>query len=329
MCAMTGTEVFDDEMEFAPSYEDLKQLEDDLESGDVLAEPSYGGPYNSALDHYLAVALKTPLLNAEEEVALSRRIKSGDMIAHKKMVEANTRIVVNIARRLHRDNRVDLIDLIAEGNIGLMRAIDQYDPERGFRFSTYATWWIRQTIQRWIKNNVRTVRWPIHIHNRYTAYQRYLTEQGKGKLFCPVAAKEALGLTDKQFREVQALHNAEVSLTAPISEDGESQALVDLLMDSQAECAEDKAHSSTVRDTLERLMDEVLNPRQREVLRMRFAQQMTLQDVSDNLQKRISPERVRQVESEAIERLRRRLEFDGVTLHDFIQTMEVSDGLVA
>ena len=156
-----------------------------------------------------------------------------------------------------------------------------------------------------------------------------MTEQGKGKLFCPVAAKEALGLTDKQFREVQSLHNAEVSLTAPISDDGESQALVDLLMDSQAECAEDKAHSSTVRDTLERLMDEVLNPRQREVLRMRFAQQMTLQDVSDNLQKPISPERVRQVESEAIERLRRRLEFDGVTLHDFIQTMEVSDGLVA
>lgn len=256
----------------------------------------------------------SPLLTAEEEVYFSRLSLKGDESARKRMIESNLRLVVKIARR-YINRGLTLLDLIEEGNLGLIRAVEKFDPERGFRFSTYATWWIRQTIERAIMNQTRTIRLPIHVVKELNLYLRAARELTQ-KLDHEPTAEEIARMVDKPVADVKrmlGLNERVASMDTPIGV-GSDKSLMDTVADEGASDPADVLQDDDICSSLEKWIDQ-LSDKQQEVLSRRFGLRgypiSTLEEVGQEIG--LTRERVRQIQVEALRRLREILENDGLS----------------
>lgn len=254
---------------------------------------------------YLGEIGISPLLTAEEEVLYARRALRGDLVARKRMIESNLRLVVKISRR-YNNRGLALLDLIEEGNLGLIRAVEKFDPERGFRFSTYATWWIRQTIERAIMNQTRTIRLPIHVVKELNVYLRTARELAQ-RLDHEPTAEEIAAALDKPVSDVSRmlkLNEKVSSVDTPIGGDGD-KALLDVIADENDTNPETELQDNDINNSLVRWLGE-LNPKQREVLARRFGllgyEASTLEHVGQEIG--LTRERVRQIQVEALRRLK-------------------------
>ncbi|OEF27800.1 RNA polymerase sigma factor RpoS [Vibrio rumoiensis] len=264
---------------------------------------------------YLSEIGFSPLLTAEEEVLYARRALRGDAAARKRMIESNLRLVVKISRR-YNSRGLALLDLIEEGNLGLIRAVEKFDPERGFRFSTYATWWIRQTIERALMNQTRTIRLPIHVVKELNIYLRTARELAQ-KLDHEPTAEEIAFQLDKPVDDVSKmlrLNERVSSVDTPIGGDGE-KALLDIIPDIHNSDPEFSTQDDDIKSSLIEWLDE-LNPKQKEVLARRFGllgyEPSTLEEVGREIN--LTRERVRQIQVEGLRRLREILTKQGLNM---------------
>ncbi|KMJ45854.1 RNA polymerase sigma factor RpoS [Xenorhabdus khoisanae] len=296
--------------------DDVASLDEDL---DVLQ-----GVNQRVLDAtqlYLGEIGFSPLLTAEEEVLFARRALRGDMAARQRMIESNLRLVVKISRR-YSNRGLALLDLIEEGNLGLIRAVEKFDPERGFRFSTYATWWIRQTIERAIMNQTRTIRLPIHIVKELNVYLRTARELAH-KLDHEPSVEEIAEKLDKPVEDVSRmmrLNERITSVDTPISGDSD-KALLDILSDENDSGPETTIQDDDMKQSIVKWLFE-LNAKQREVLARRFGllgyEAETLEDVGREIG--LTRERVRQIQVEGLRRLRDILHTQGLNIESLFRT---------
>lgn len=269
---------------------------------------------NDVTQIYLNEIGANPLLTAEEEGRLTRRVKTGDFDARQMMIERNLRLVVNIAKR-YLNRGIPLLDLVEEGNLGLMHALDKFDPERGFRFSTYATWWIRQNIERAIMNQSRTIRLPVHVVkelNQVLRAQRSLEALGNGEFSLEEVANR-LGKSVEDVRALLALSEHTASLDAPLDVDP-TLSIGESLADDHVEPPEFRIQNAEV-EHLVRDWITKLNDKQRMVIRHRYGldecEIMTLEELASQLC--LTRERVRQIQLEALGQLRRAIRRRGIS----------------
>ncbi len=263
---------------------------------------------------YLNEIGANPLLTAAEELDIARRVRMGDFDARQTMIERNLRLVVNIAK--HYLNRgIPLLDLVEEGNLGLMHALEKFDPERGFRFSTYATWWIRQNIERAIMNQSRTIRLPVHVVkelNQVLRAQRHIEASSNGESSLEEIA-ERLGRTIEEVRSILALSEHTASLDAPLDIDP-TLSIGESLADEHQASADVQIHCSEV-ESLVRDWIKMLSDKQRMVIRHRYGidecELLTLEELAARLE--LTRERVRQIQLEALGQLRRILKRHGIS----------------
>ena len=254
---------------------------------------------------YLNEIGANPLLTAAEEFEIARRVRMGDFDARQTMIERNLRLVVNIAK--HYLNRgIPLLDLVEEGNLGLMHALEKFDPERGFRFSTYATWWIRQNIERAIMNQSRTIRLPVHVVkelNQVLRAQRHIEANSNGESSLEEIANR-LGKSIEEVRSILALSEHTASLDAPLDIDP-SLSIGESLADEHQASADSQIHCTEV-ESLVREWITMLSDKQRMVIRHRYGidecELLTLEELAARLE--LTRERVRQIKEKAIRRLR-------------------------
>lgn len=266
---------------------------------------------------YLSEIGFSPLLSAEEEVHYSKLALKGDVSGRKKMIESNLRLVVKISRR-YLNRGLPLLDLIEEGNLGLMKSVEKFDPDRGFRFSTYATWWIRQTIERAIMNQTRTIRLPIHIVKELNVYLR-AARQLTQKLDHEPSAEEIAEMLDKPLEDVRkllGLNDKVTSVDTPIGFE-ENKSLLDTIADENSADPADLLTDENLKMHLEEFLDQ-LTENQQEVIARRFGlrgfEKATLEEVGKEIE--LTRERVRQIQVEALKILRVHLEQVGLTQED-------------
>ncbi len=252
---------------------------------------------------YLQEIARHPLLTPEEERELGRRVKNGDPQARREMIERNLRLVVNIARR-YLNSGMPLLDLIEEGNLGLIRAVEKFDVDKGFRFSTYATWWIRQAIERGIMNQSRTVRLPVHVAKELNKMRRVSRELGQSLGQEPVLEQvaEAMGRTVERVEEMKRLGERELSADAQMGH-RDSRSLLEILPDEHADPQAEVADQDLRRKVLACL--DRLDDKQRQVIVRRFGldggEPVTLEQVGREIG--VSRERARQIQLEAMRRM--------------------------
>jgi RNA polymerase nonessential primary-like sigma factor len=285
-----------------------KEVKEEFDAGDVAGQMD-------ATRLYLSEIGSSKLLTAEEEVYFARLAQKGDIKARQRMIESNLRLVVKIARR-YMNRGLALLDLIEEGNLGLIRAVEKFDPERGFRFSTYATWWIRQTIERAIMNQTRTIRLPIHVVKEINVYLRAARKLAQTLDHEP-SPEEIATLLEKPLDEVKrmlGLNERITSVDTPFGKDADKP-LLDTIPDRQMEDPSDSLQSEGVNANLDYWLNK-LNDKQREVVERRFGlhgyENSTLEQVANELG--VTRERVRQIQMDALKRLRVILEKDGFSI---------------
>jgi RNA polymerase nonessential primary-like sigma factor len=274
-----------------------------------------GADHHDPTRLYLNEIGASPLLTADEEVKYSRLAQQGDEDARKHMIESNLRLVVKIARR-YMNRGLAFLDLIEEGNLGLIRAVEKFDPERGFRFSTYGTWWIRQTIERAIMNQTRTIRLPIHVVKEINVYLRAARSLAQ-ELDHEPSAEEIAELLNKPIADVERMLglNERVSSTDSSMSSDSGRTLLDTIPDSHAtdptDTLQEEGVHSNIEDCLSRLSD-----KQREVVERRFGLHghsvSTLEEVGQEIG--VTRERVRQIQMDALKKLKRILEQEGFSI---------------
>jgi RNA polymerase nonessential primary-like sigma factor len=307
-------------LESSDESEDLPPEEPDeaeiaaVDSAEELATAILDEPQVDVTQLYLNEIGQAPLLTAEEEVALARRTVLGDFEARQTMIERNLRLVVNIAK--HYANRgLTLLDLVEEGNLGLIHALEKFDPERGFRFSTYATWWIRQNIERAIMNQSRTIRLPVHVIkelNIYLRAKRHLETHGVND----ASSEDIAALTGHpvaDVRRIMQLNERVSSLDAPLDIDP-TLSLGEAIADDNAHLPDEMLQLEEIEHHVREWMSQ-LNDKQRWVIERRFGlngyEACTLEDLASELQ--VTRERVRQIQMESLRMLRQLLRRRGVS----------------
>ncbi|MBS7346652.1 MAG: RNA polymerase sigma factor RpoD [Candidatus Sacchiramonaceae bacterium] len=270
---------------------------------------------------YLREIGKIPLLTHEEEAVLSRKAVEGDRRAKDKMAEANMRLVVSIAKR-YSGRGLDLLDLIQEGNTGLLRAVDKFDPEKGFKFSTYATWWIRQAVTRAIADQARTIRIPVHMVetiNKLMRTQRRMTQELNREPTTEELAKE-LEMEPEKVEYVMKIKQDISSLDAGIGrdgEDGEDSTLGDFIEDEDTASPEESAAGQLLKEQVRDVLSS-LSDREQKIIKMRFGldgtKSHTLEEVG--LEFAVTRERIRQIEAKALMKLRKHK--DSKKLHEYL-----------
>lgn len=254
---------------------------------------------------YLKDIGRVPLLSADEEFELARRMQEGDQEAKKRLSEANLRLVVSIAKR-YVGRGMLFLDLIQEGNLGLMKAVDKFDYQKGFKFSTYATWWIRQSITRAIADQARTIRIPVHMVetiNKLTRVSRMLLQQ-TGREPTPEEIAKEMGITPERVYEIQRIAQDPISLETPIGEEEDSH-LGDFIEDEKTPTPAEMVAFNMLKDKLISVLD-TLTPREEKVLRLRYGiddgKPRTLEEVGKEFN--VTRERIRQIEAKALRKLR-------------------------
>jgi RNA polymerase primary sigma factor len=303
-----------------PAAEDLEEEETD-DSEDLLSTDQY---FDDASDDsvrlYLREIGKIPLLNAEEELALAKKVVSGDKKSKDKMAEANMRLVVSIAKR-YSGRGLDFLDLIQEGNTGLLRAVEKFDPEKGFKFSTYATWWIRQAITRAISDQARTIRIPVHMVetiNKLLRTQRRMTQELNREPTIEELGKE-LEMEPEKVEYVMKIKQDITSLDAGVGRDGddEDSVLRDFIEDEDSVTPEESAASQLLKEQVQAILS-TLSDREQKIIKMRFGlengKSHTLEEVGQEFA--VTRERIRQIEAKALAKLRKHK--DSKKLHEYL-----------
>ena len=268
-------------------------------------EAEYKEIASDSIRLYLCEIGKVDLLTAKEEVELARRIEKGDQSAKAKLAEANLRLVVSIAKK-YIGRGLSFLDLIQEGNIGLFRAVEKFDPNRGFKFSTYATWWIRQAITRAIADQARTIRIPVHMVetiNKLTHAQRRLVQElGREPLVEELAAE--MDMEVKKVRHIMKISQDIVSLEAPVGTEEDSK-LGDFIEDDEALSPSDSTNRQLVKENIREML-QYLSPRERKIIEMRFGLKdgvgHTLEEVGQEFH--VTRERIRQIEAKVLQKLK-------------------------
>jgi len=300
-CLEEGIDVFDTtEVDVADTTKSSTELEKELESLATLEEGYLSDPVRM----YLREIGRVSLLTYEEEVSLAKRVEKGDKKAREKLINANLRLVVSIAKK-YVNRGLTLLDLIEEGNIGLMRAVAKYDWRRGYKFSTYATWWIRQAITRAIADQARTIRIPVHMVetiNKFNRISRKLMQE-LGREPAPEEVALEMEVPVEKVREIIKVSQEPASLEAPVGEEEDSR-LGDFIQDAAASPS-DQATQALLKDHIREMLD-TLSPREAKVLEYRFGledgKQRTLEEVGKEFG--VTRERIRQIEAKAIRKLR-------------------------
>ncbi len=302
-------------------------MRDEEKSGeDLFDEPSESEKKNTSIARvtvseldatrlYLNEIGYSSLLTAEEEVYYARLAQQGDESARARMIEGNLRLVVKIARR-YMNRGLALLDLIEEGNLGLIRGVEKFDPERGFRFSTYATWWIRQMIERAVMNQTRTIRLPIHIIKEISTHLKAVRRLTKSldRVPSPEEVAEHLDKPVKEVKKILSLNERVSSMDMPVSSDS-GKRLVDMIEDQNVKDPSSTVQNEDINDHLKEWLLH-LNEKQREVVRRRFGlhgyEKSTLDEVGKSIG--VTRERVRQIQMDALRRLRHILEKEGLNI---------------
>jgi RNA polymerase primary sigma factor len=296
-----GIELVEGEQHKHPPHEPPPVPEDEktVPKLDLSVEPSL-----DSLRLYLREIGKVPLLTADQEVYLAKRIERGDMEAKRQMIEANLRLVVSIAKA-YLGRGLSFLDLIQEGSLGLIRAVEKFDYRRGYKFSTYATWWIRQAVTRAIADKARTIRIPVHMVeklNKVVHIERHLVQR-LGREPRPEEIAEELDMPTEEVREILRMAQHPVSLEKPIGEEEESE-LGDFVQDDQAESPFDTASLSLRREDIEKALHS-LPDRERKVIELRYglcgAPPCTLEEVGQAFG--VTRERIRQIENNTLKKL--------------------------
>jgi len=302
-----------------PDPEEL--VDEEEEEEDVLTQGQY---FDDASDDsvrlYLREIGKIPLLNSEEELALAHRVVAGEKKAKDKMAEANMRLVVSIAKR-YSGRGLDFLDLIQEGNTGLLRAVEKFDPDKGFKFSTYATWWIRQAITRAIADQARTIRIPVHMVetiNKLLRTQRRMTQEMNREPTIEELAKE-LEMEPDKVEYVIKIKQDITSLDAGVGRDGEDEdsVLGDFIEDEDGTTPEESATSQLLKEQVQSILS-TLSDREQKIVKMRFGlengKSHTLEEVGQEFA--VTRERIRQIEAKALAKLRKHK--DAKKLHEYL-----------
>ncbi|MDD3498299.1 MAG: RNA polymerase sigma factor RpoD [Candidatus Moranbacteria bacterium] len=300
---MSSGEVIKNETEkIAKDFEKEKRAPKEQAREDV--EPNY----NDSVQMYLREIGKVPLLSADEEVRLAKLIEKGDPRAKQQLTEANLRLVVSIAKKyVGRSNNLSLLDLIQEGNIGLFRAVEKFDYHRGYKFSTYATWWIRQAITRALADQSRTIRIPVHMVetiNKYTQIVRQLVQElGREPLAEEISAE--MGLEVDKIRHIQKISQETVSLETSIGDSDDDSVLGDFIEDTETIMPDQTASRTLLKKHVGEVLEE-LSPREQRILKIRFGLEdgvtHTLEEVGQEFG--VTRERIRQIEAKALEKIR-------------------------
>lgn len=312
----TDTSALDEALE--PDLDDLEDEEAD--EADLNAAQTFDDISDDSVRLYLREIGKIPLLNAEEELALAKKVVSGDKRAKDKMAEANMRLVVSIAKR-YSGRGLDFLDLIQEGNTGLLRAVEKFDPDKGFKFSTYATWWIRQAITRAIADQARTIRIPVHMVetiNKLLRTQRRMTQELNREPTIDELAKE-LEMEPDKVEYVIKIKQDITSLDAGVGRDGEDEdsVLGDFIEDEDSATPEESAASQLLKEQVQSVLS-TLSDREQKIIKMRFGldggKSHTLEEVGQEFA--VTRERIRQIEAKALAKLRKHK--DAKKLHEYL-----------
>ncbi|MFN7088871.1 MAG: RNA polymerase sigma factor RpoD, partial [Candidatus Paceibacteria bacterium] len=283
--------------------EKLREFEKDKELERELAELG-----SDSVQLYLREIGRYPLLKQEEEIELAKKISRGDEAAKQKLIQSNLRLVVSIAKKyIGRSPNLTLLDLIQEGNIGLFRAVEKFDWRKGYKFSTYATWWIRQAITRALADQARTIRIPVHMVETINQYQQVVRRlvQDLGREPLPEEIAAEMGMEVEKIRHIQKISQDTVSLEVPIGDDDEDSVLADFVPDEEGITPQMVAARRILKDHLNEIIEE-LTPREQKILEMRFGLKdgvtHTLEEVGKVFG--VTRERIRQIEAKALDRIR-------------------------
>lgn len=284
-----------------------KKQEDMVDAFDL------GDIYDDSIQMYLREIGKVPLLTGEEEIDLAKRITKGDVAARKKLTEANLRLVVSIAKK-YMGRNLGLLDLIQEGNLGLFRAVEKFDWRKGYKFSTYATWWIRQAITRALADQSRTIRIPVHMVetlNKYAQAERSLV-QDLGREPLPEEIAAEMGIEVEKVYHLKKISQETVSIDSPVGEDdGEDSSLGDFIVDEDTTKPNEVAGRQILKEYVGNILQD-LDPREQKILKMRFGLEdgvtHTLEEVGEEFG--VTRERIRQIESKALERIREHIDIN-------------------